>query len=435
MDLSTEVGASESRFGGYVEALSTALGHVDRAMPFRAYCTGLILPGARKSVEPMAARVDPSRVQAAHQSLHHLVAKADWSDEAVLAAVRREVLPAIERQGAIRAWIIDDTGFPKKGTHSVGVARQYCGQLGKQDNCQIAVSLSVANDLASLPIGYRLYLPEPWAEDVLRRAKAGVPEDVVFLTKPEIALEQIDSALAAGVAPGVVLADAGYGIHTAFRTGITVLGLSYVVGVQSSTSLWPPGTGPLPAKPWSGRGRPPSRVQRQPDHQPLSAKTLAAALPEAAWQRVTWREGTSAPLSGRFAAVRVRPAHRDTLRSKPRAEEWFMVEWPEGDAEPSKYWLATLPPETPLAELVDIAKLRWRIERDYQELKQEIGLGHYEGRGWRGFHHHATLAIAAYGFLIKERSLIPPSAYRSQPILSAPALPDGYRPRGTPGPA
>jgi SRSO17 transposase len=176
-------------------------------------------------------------------------------------------------------------------------------------------------------------------------------------------------------------------------------------------------------------------VQRQPDHQPLSAKTLAAALPEAAWQQVTRREGTSAPLSGRFAAVRVRPAHRDTLRSKPRAEEWFMVEWPEGDAEPSKYWLATPPPETSLAELVDIAKLRWRIERDYQELKQEIGLGHYEGRGWRGFHHHATLAIAAYGFLIKERNLIPPSARRSQPILQAPALPDGYRPRGAPGPA
>ena len=216
---------------------------------------------------------------------------------------------------------------PRRGrTRSAWPGNIAVSSASKQDNCQIAVSLSVANDLASLPIGYRLYLPEPWAQDALRRAKAGVPEDVVFRTKPEIALEQIDSALAAGVAPGVMLADAGYGIHTAFRTGITVLGLSYVVGVQSSTSLWPPGTGPLPAKPWSGRGRPPSRVQRQPDHQPLSAKTLAAALPEAAWQRVTWREGTSAPLSGRFAAVRVRPAHRDTLRSKPRAEEWFMVE-------------------------------------------------------------------------------------------------------------
>ena len=396
MDLSTEVGTIESRFGTYVEALSTALGHADRATPFKAYCAGLILPGARKSVEPMAARVDPGRVQAAHQSLHHLVAKADWSDEAVLAAVRSEVLPAIERQGAIRAWIIDDTGFPKKGTHSVGVARQYCGQLGKQDNCQIAVSLSVANDLASLPIGYRLYLPEPWAQDALRRPKAGVPEDVVFRTKPEIALEQIDAALAAGVAPGVVLADAGYGIHTAFlRTGITELGLGYVVGVQSSTSLWPPGTGPLPAKPWSGGGRPPSRVQRQPDHQPVSAKALAAALPEAAWQ-----QGTSAPLSGRFAAVRVRPAHRDTLRSKPRAEEWFLVEWPEGDVEPAKYWLATLPPEIALAELVDLAKLRWRIERDYQELKQEIGLGLFKPV------HVKTLAAQEQRMLLTSRKLI-----------------------------
>jgi len=435
VDLSTEVWASESRFGGYVEALSTALGHVDRAMPFRAYCTGLILPGARKSVEPMAARVDPGRVQAAHQSLHHLVAKADWSDEAVLAAVRSEVLPSIERQGAIRAWIIDDTGFPKKGTHSVGVARQYCGQLGKQDNCQIAVSLSVANDLASLPIGYRLYLPEPWARDALRRAKAGVPEDVVFRTKPEIALEQIDSALAAGVAPGVVLADAGYGIHTAFRTGITELGLGYVVGVQSSTSLWPPGAGPLPPKPWSGRGRPPSRVQRQPDHQPLSAKTLAAALPEAAWQQVTWREGTSAPLSGRFAAVRVRPAHRDTLRSEPRAEEWFMVEWPEGGCRTVQI----------LARDLAAGDIVGRVGRHRQaQMAHRARLpGTQAGdrsRPLRG----ARLAWLSPPRHARHRGLrIPrqgeesdsPSAYRSQPILSAPALPDGYRPRGTPGPA
>ena len=177
-----------------------------------------------ETVEPMAARVEPGRVQAAHQSLHHFVAKADWSDAAVLAAVRAQVLPAIERQGPIRAWIVDDTGFPKKGKHSVGVARQYCGQLGKQDNCQIAVSLSVANDQASLPIAYRLYLPEAWANDPDRRAKAGVPEEVVFQTKPEIALDQIQAALAAGVPRGVVLADAGYGIDTAFRTGVDAAG-------------------------------------------------------------------------------------------------------------------------------------------------------------------------------------------------------------------
>jgi SRSO17 transposase len=410
------------------------LGHADRVAPLKAYCTGLLLPGERKSVEPMAARVEPGRVQAAHQSLHHFVAKADWSDEAMLARVRAQALPVLERRGPIRAWIVDDTGFPKKGRHSVGVARQYCGQLGKQDNCQVAVSLSVASDQASLPVAYRLYLPEAWANDADRRAKAGVPEDVIFQTKPEIALAQIRAALAAGVPRGVVLADAGYGIDTALRAALTQMGLTYVVGIQSSMSLWAPGTQPLPPKPWSGHGRPPSLVRRHPAHAPVSAKELAQALPEDAWCTVTWREGSQASLTSRFAAVRVRPAHRDYWRSAPRAEEWLLVEWPRGEAEPTKYWLSTLPEDTKLADLVDQAKLRWRIERDYQELKQEIGLGHYEGRGWRGFHHHATLAIAAYGFLASERSLIPPSDPPSPTLLKAPALPEGYRPRGAAAP-
>ncbi|BAE49215.1 Transposase [Paramagnetospirillum magneticum AMB-1] len=397
----------------------------------RAYCLGLMLPGDRKSVEPMAARVEPGRVQAAHQSMHHFVAKAEWSDEAMLAAVRATVLPAITRHGRLRAWIIDDTGLPKKGVHSVGVARQYCGQLGKQDNCQVAVTLSIANDHASLPIAYRLYLPEDWASDPARRHKAGVPDEVMFHTKPQIALEQVRAALAEGVAPGVLLADAGYGVDTAFRTGLSRLGLTYVVGIQSSTSLWKPGEAPLPPKPWSGRGRPPSLVRHDPEHKPVSAKEMATALPPTAWRTVTWREGTNTLLSSRFAAVRVRPAHRDTLRSEPRPEEWFLVEWPEEDAEPTKYWFSTLPADIPLTNLVEITKLRWRIERDFQNLKQELGLGHYEGRGWRGFHHHAALCVAAYGFLIIERSLIPPSGLCSAPIRQAPALPDGYRPRGS----
>lgn len=436
MDLQRHDGTtSESRFAAYVEALSAAVGHADRVAPLKAYCTGLILPGERKSVEPMAARLAPGRVQAAHQSLHHFVAKADWSDEALLAVVRAEVLPAIEQQGPIRAWIVDDTGFPKKGRHSVGVARQYCGQLGKQDNCQIAVSLSVANDKASLPIAYRLYLPKAWANDPDRRAKAGVPEDVVFRTKPEIALDEIQAALSVGVPTGVVLADAGYGIDTAFRTGLTAMGLTYIVGIQSSTSLWPPGMKPLPPKAWSGRGRPPALVRRNPEHKPLSAKQLAKTLPESTWRTVTWREGTNGLLTSRFAAMRVRPSHRDYWRCAPRPEEWFLVEWPQGENEPTKYWLSTLPEDTTLADLVGHAKRRWRIERDYQELKQEIGLGHYEGRGWRGFHHHATLAIAAYGFLVSERSLIPPSGRRSRPLLKAPRLPKGYRPRGAAAPS
>lgn len=403
--------------------------------PFRSYCAGLILPGDRKSVEPMAARIEPRRVQATHQSLHHMVAKADWSDQAVLAAVRSQVLPKITEAGAINAWIIDDTGFPKKGTHSVGVARQYCGQLGKQDNCQIAVTLSVANDQASLPIDYRLYLPEPWANDPQRRARAGVPDDVTFQTKPQIALAQIQAALAAGLPQACVLSDAGYGIDTEFRDGITALAMFYAVGIQSSTSLWPPGEQPLPVKPPGGRGRPSTRVRHSVDHRPISAKALAQALPEQAWQTVTWREGGNATLSGRFAAVRVRPAHRDVKRSEPRPEEWFMVEWPEGDEAPVKYWFSTLPADIALEELVAITKRRWRIERDYHDLKQEIGLGHYEGRGWRGFHHHATLCIAAYGFLISERSAFPPSDKRPKARLKTAELPKGFRPRGSADPA
>jgi SRSO17 transposase len=425
---------SESRFAAYVRAITSALGHADRAVPFQSYCAGLLLPGDRKSVEPMAARVQPGRVQAAHQSLHHCVAKSDWSDDAALAAVRDRVLPVIERRGPIRALIIDDTGIPKKGKHSVGVARQYCGQLGKQDNCQVAVSLSAANDHASLPIAYRLYLPHEWADDTDRRTQAGVPDDVIFQTKPQIALDQLRAALAAGIEAEVALADAGYGTDTDFRDGITDAGLPYVVGIQSSTSLWPPGVEPLPPKPWSGRGRRTSAIRRDIEHQPISAKQLALELPKKAWRRVTWREGTNTKLASRFAAVRVRPAHRDYHRSTPRPEEWCLIEWPTDEPEPTKYFLSTLPENISRRVLVNTAKLRWRIERDYQDLKQELGLGHYEGRGWRGFHHHATLCIAAYGFLISEREAIPPSGRRSAVLIKEHPLPDGYQPRGSSDP-
>jgi SRSO17 transposase len=396
----------------YVEAVTSVLGHADRRAPFRWYCAGLLLPGARKSVEPMAARMEPGRVQAADQSLHHVVAQSEWSDDAVLGAVRARVLPLIVRHGAVRALIVDDTATPTKGPHSLGVARQSCGQLGKQETCQVAVTLSVANDHASLPIAHRVYLPRAWADEPDRRARAGVPDDVVFQTKPQIALGQLRAALEAGVTAPAVLADAAYGTDTDCRDGITALGLPDVVGSQSSTSLWPPGAEPLPPKRWRGRGRPPSLIRRDAEHQPVSAKAIALALPKLAWRRLTRREATNAPLVSRCAAVRVRPAHRDDHRATARPEQWCLIEWPVGEPEPTKYWLSTLPANTTRRTLVDTAKLRWRIERDDQELKQELGLGHYEGRGWRGFHHHATLCIAAYGFLIAEREAIPPSADR-----------------------
>lgn len=424
--------ASAARFEAYVEALVSVIGHADRARPMRDYCAGLLLPVERKSVEPMAAALSPERTAAKHQSLLHFVGQAAWSDEKVLAKTRALVLPAMTREAPVRAWIIDDTAFPKKGKHSVGVAHQYCGQLGKQENCQVAVTLSIANDAASLPIAHQLYLPESWASDAERRRRAGVPDDVVFKTKPHIALDQIGAAQRAGVPPGAVLADAGYGHDGGFRAGVTALGLVYVVGVLSNLSVWAPAEAPLGPKPYSGRGRPPSNLRRDKDHHPVSAKDLAAALPPRAYQRVTWREGTNAPLRSRFCALRVRPAYRDDRAAAQKAVEWLLIEWPEGDAEPAKYWLSTAPETTSLKDLVDLAKLRWRIERDYQDLKQEIGLGHYEGRSWRGFHHHASLSIAAYGFLVAERGAIPPSAPPAALRLEKPRLSESRRPRGAP---
>jgi SRSO17 transposase len=344
-------GTGEARFAAYLDAIAAVLGDVRRAASARAYCTGLLLPGARKSVEPMAARIAPGRVQAEHQSMHHVVAKAEWDDAALLRAVRDQVLPAIEEHGPVRYWMVDDTAFPKQGEHSVGVARQYCGQRGKQDNCQVAVSLSVANDHAGLPIAHRLYLPETWAGDAARRAKAGVPEGISFETKTAIALQQIRQAQAEGIPIGIVLGDAGYGTETDFRMGIAALDLHYVLGVQSSTTVWPPGMAPRPPRPKSrpGPGRPQTRLQRRPGQEPVSLAALAKSLPRRAWRMVTWREGSQADLTSRFAALRVRPAHRDTLRSEPWPEEWLLIEWPEGAEEPSKSWLSNLPPRTALA--------------------------------------------------------------------------------------
>lgn len=422
---------SASRFEAYVEGLVSVIGHADRARPLRDYCVGLMMPCERKSVEPMAAVTAPERTAAQHQSLLHFVGEGRWSDEKVLAKVREMVLPEIVRHGPIEAWIIDDTGFPKQGRHSVGVARQYCGQLGKQDNCQVAVSLSIANRHASLPVAYRLYLPEQWAADDERRRKTGVPEDIRFRTKPEIALEQIRAANAAGLPLGVVLMDAGYGCNTDLRSSISALGLTYVAGILPNTTVWAPGMAPLHPKTWSGLGRPPKLIRRDRNHRPTSVKELALGLPAKAWRKIAWREGSAEQLSSRFARLRIRVAHRDYNLTKSRPEEWLLIEWPKGEAEPTKYWFSTLPQNITFGNLVDLTKLRWRIERDYQELKQEVGLGHFEGRGWRGFHHHATLCIAAYGFLISERETIPPSAPRSTAMFQAPAIPEGHRPRGS----
>jgi len=362
------------QFERYLDHVGECLGRVDRRLGLKDYCSALMLPLKRKSIEPLAAAIDPYHVPAKHQSLHHFVAAAPWSDDAMLGAVQRWVVPKMLPQpnaaDALTFLIADDSGMPKQGTHSVGVARQYCGQLGKTDSCQVAVSLSIATEHASLPIKYRLYLPESWTHDPQRCKAAGVPADVAFTTKPQISLAQIRQAKQDGLPGDVVAADAGYGDDTNYRDGITELGLLYVVGIKPGTTVWAPGTGPLPPKPWSGRGIKPTRLRRDETQSPVSVKALALWLNASAWRKLTWREGTNTKLSSRFAALRVRAAHRDTLRDAPRAEEWLLIEWPKGESEPTKYFLSTLAPDISRKALVAAVKIRWRIERDYQELKQ-----------------------------------------------------------------
>jgi len=318
-----------ARLQAYLDGLTQAAGHADRVVPIENYTKGLMLPIERKSVEPMAARLAPGNVRQMHQSLHHIVADAPWSDDALLKQVRRQVLPAMTRKHAIAAWIVDDTGFPKKGSHSVGVTRQYCGQLGKQDNCRVAVSVSLATEAASLPAAYRLYLPEIWTSDPERRKQAGVPKEIRFQTKPEIALGQIRSLVAEGVPHGVVLADAAYGNDNGFREGLEALELSYAVGIQSTTTVWPPEIAPLPPQPQGKMGRPPRLLRRDKQHQPLSAKELALCLSATDLRPVSWREGTRGRMRSRFAALRVRVAHRDYWRSEPHPEQWLLIEWPK----------------------------------------------------------------------------------------------------------
>ena len=416
-----------AEFTRFLAHVGDCLSRAEHKLGLKNYCSALMLPLKRKSIEPLAAAIDPYHVQATHQSLHHFVADSPWSDQAVLDAVQGWVLPKMAIKPEDLTFLIaDDSGMPKQGIHSVGVARQYCGQLGKTESCQVAVSLSIATEHASLPIKYRLYLPQSWTDDPQRCKAAGVPADVLFATKPQISLAQIRQAKQAGLPGDVVAADAGYGDDTDYRQGITELGLLYVVGIKPGTTVWGPGTGPLPPKPWSGRGTKPTRLRRDETAAPVSVKALALSLKPSAWRKLTWREGTNTKLSSRFAAVRVRAAHRDTLRDAPRDEEWLLIEWPKGEPEPTKYFLSTMPADISRKALVAAVKIRWRIERDYQELKQEFGLDNFEGRNWRGFHHHATLCIAAYGFLIGERLTRGTCTKKNCAFRTLPTLSEGH---------
>ena len=309
------------------------------------------------------------------------------------------ILAAANKLAPDPVWVIDDRGFPKQGHHSVGVARQYSGTLGKTANCQVAVSLHQAGGEESILLGWRLYLPESWTQDAQRRAEAGIPAEVKFQTKWQLALELIDEGQAWGLRCGVVLADCAYGEVTEFRQGLTARQLPYAVGIPSTLGVWtrPPRLHKLKAR---GRGRPPS-VYHYGEQRPCAVREVAEKA--RGWKQGRWREGTKAWLQSRFYACRVRPSHGFHKGQPRHPEVWLLVEWPPGEKEPTKSFLCDWPEHYSLRRLVRIVKGRWKIEQDYQQLKEELGLDHYEGRNWTGWHHHVTLVILAHAFLTLER--------------------------------
>jgi SRSO17 transposase len=396
----------DRELGAFLEQMTAGMGRPERRSAMRNYLTGLLLDGERKSVQPMAARLvsDVAESDALRQRLQDCVSLSPWSDEEML---RRLALKFDHEMPGIEAFVTDDTGFAKKGNFSVGVARQYSGTLGRTDNCQVAVSLHLASAKGSGCIAMRLYLPEQeWVSDKKRRAAAGVPEDVPFRRKWEIALEQLDAALAAGIRRHLMLADAGYGDSTEFRTGIEERGLSYVVGVSGVPTIWRPGVTPaVPNAPTVGR--PSTRPKAQ--QLPVSLSVFARELNATQFRSVSWRDGSKGRLRGRFYAARIYSAERHTKKIRPTLKPiWLVVEDTGEEKRPFKFYFSNLPGSTSLRRLVTLIKLRWRVERDYQELKSEIGLDHFEGRTWRGFHHHATLCAVAHGFLALRRALFPP---------------------------
>jgi SRSO17 transposase len=377
----------------YMTAVLPELGRKDRRPWAEAYVRGLLMEGERKSIEPMAKRLPDGNVQA----LQHFIGKSPWPYE----PVRRRMASALCPEMGPGLWILDDTGFPKQGTHSVGVARQYSGTLGKVGNCQIAVSLHHATTLASLPIEWALYLPESWGQDLARCARVGVPASVEHRPKWRLALEMIDHARAWGLADQRVIADAGYGTIAEFRAGLRDRHLLYAVGVESGTGVWTRYPRRRHHQP-TQRGRPRTRWDYGAQR-PASALDVVRALPDSTYQTVTWREGSKGPLRSRFARVRVWPSHGYCKGKPPEPEQWLLSEWPRTADEPTKYWLITGPRRLSLVQLVRWAKARWRVEQDYEQLKGELGLDHFEGRSWLGWHHHVTMSTMAYGFLVRER--------------------------------
>ena len=389
--------AALQRFQSHVDHIGGLLGNDARRASFATYAVGLLSQGERKSMEPIACRAcpDPEKADAAHQRLHNFVSDATWSDRDVRRESARYALAAMQKREPIVAWLIDDTGFLKQGKHSVGVQRQYTGTAGKVTNCQVAASLSLATMSQQLPVDFELYLPKSWANNKARRAEGHIPDEVRFQTKPELALRMIERAIADKHPMAVVLADAAYGTSSAFRLSLRILGLDYALAVESATKVW----------------QMDRLLRRRGDA--VSVKKLAASIGKKAYRRITWRQGTSEPLSGRFAFLRVVPFHDDGVDPAVREDVWLVIELEDGKIAPSKFYFATLPKKTTKKQLVRIIKVRWRTERMYEDTKGQLGLHHFEGRSYRGWHHHVSAVLFCYSFVAAEHAdAFPPSARR-----------------------
>jgi SRSO17 transposase len=391
-------GAGQGRLGEYFSRVGDVLNNKRRMASFAQYAMGLLGDGERKSMEPIAARAcpDPRRVEDYHQRLGHFIADSRWSDRGVRRVAARYCIAAMTERERIDTWIIDDTGFLKQGRHSVGVQRQYTGSAGKIANCQIGVSLSVATRTEHAPIDFELYLPRSWTEDPERRKEGRIPDDVQFKTKPELALGMIRRAAEDGIPYGIVLADTAYGTSSAFRLELRRMGFDYAVAVDSTTKVWQL-----------------DRLARRYG-EAISVKDLGCHLARRkAFRKTTWRQGTKHNLWAKFVALRVVPIHDDGIDPGHREDVWLLCEWPPDESAPTKFYFSTLPRSTTRKQLVRTIKERWRTERVYQDLKGELGLDHFEGRRFPGWHHHVSVALCCYAFVIAERvRRFPPTATR-----------------------
>jgi SRSO17 transposase len=385
----------KERLVAYMDDVASGLGRVEQRRAAAMYARGLIGQGARKSLEPVVARLGE---EANYEALQHFLADSPWDPAVIERAVAERVCAVIGPE----AWVLDDTGVVKDGKHSPGVKRQYSGTLGKTGNCQVTVSLHAVAAAGTVPLGFRLYLPEEWCADIDRRRKAKIPDSVEFATKPALGGELALRAASWDVGRAPVLGDQAYGDDSKLRARLDEQGLEYVLSVSPETTVFDAGTRfAVPPRRPGSRGRAPS-VPR-PDREHTQVKQLARSLPATAWQTVTYRDRDGQPVCSRFAFVRVIAARPVTEHRLAAREEWLIIEWPEGKDEPTDYWLSNLPADTPHERLARLARLRWMIELDYRQLKGELGLDHYEGRSYLGFHHHCAVVIAAHGFLTLER--------------------------------